>query len=175
MRRLEPLTADAAPEKSRELLAEIIGRRGSAGTMISTMAHSPALLEGYLAFSRAMKRIKLPRALSEKVSLAVQEWLGCATCLKAHTDAARAAGVSEADIALARQGVSADPRETALIAFAVRVLAEPSGLSDVDIEELRSHGWTDRAIADVVGLVSLNALTGSFNLVAGIEPATSPV
>jgi len=39
-----------------------------------------------------------------------------------------------------------------------------------DVAELRTHGWTDRVIADVVGLVSLNLLTGAFNLVAGITP-----
>jgi hypothetical protein len=32
--------------------------------------------------------------------------------------------------------------------------------------------WSDRVLADVVGLVALNQLTGSFNLVAGLEPAT---
>jgi hypothetical protein len=36
---------------------------------------------------------------------------------------------------------------------------------------LRAHGWRDRDVLDVVGLVALNVLTGSFNLVAGIEPA----
>ncbi|WP_084589988.1 MarR family transcriptional regulator [Lentzea albidocapillata] len=53
-----------------------------------------------------------------------------------------------------------DPREAALIAFAVRVLAEPSGISDDDVAGLRAHGWSDRVIADVVGVVALNLLTG---------------
>jgi hypothetical protein len=35
-----------------------------------------------------------------------------------------------------------------------------------------THGWSDRVLADVVGLVALNQLTGAFNLVAGLEPAT---
>ncbi|WP_410582015.1 DUF4396 domain-containing protein [Amycolatopsis sp. lyj-108] len=56
------------------------------------------------------------------------------------------------------------------MAYAVRVLAEPSSLGDEDIAELREHGWSDQIIADTVGLVSLNLLTGSFNLVAGLEP-----
>ena len=168
--RLPALEPANAPEKSRELLTDIIARNGSAGTMVSTMAHSPALLQGYLDLSRALKRVKLPRALSEKVSLAAQEWIGCGTCLAAHTEAARANGVSDSDIVLARQGTAVDPREAALIGFAVRVLAEPSGISDDDVAGLRAHGWSDRVIADVVGVVSLNLLTGAFNLVAGIQP-----
>lgn len=172
MRHLDPLEPARAPQRSRELLTEIIERRGSAGDMIRTMAHSPAGLQGYLDLSRAMKRTRLPWALSEKVSLAVQEWIGCALCLEAHAEAGRAAGLNETDIALARDGTATDQREAALVSFGLRVLAEPSSITNHDIAGLRAHGWSDRLIADVVGLVALNQLTGSFNLVAGIEPAT---
>jgi AhpD family alkylhydroperoxidase len=172
MRNLHPLDPAEAPDKSAELLNDIIGRRGSVGDMVSTMAHSPALLQGYLEFSRAMKRVKLPRPLSEKLALAVQEWIGCGTCLAAHTEAGRAAGLSETDITLARQGTSTDTREAALLTFAVRVLAEPSSLTSLDVTALRDHGWSDRIIAEVTGLVTLNLLTGAFNLVAGIKPTT---
>ncbi|GAA3670735.1 carboxymuconolactone decarboxylase family protein [Nonomuraea antimicrobica] len=171
MRRLTRLEPADAPGRSKDLLNDIIGRRGSAGDMVATMAHSPALLEGYLGFSRAMNRVKLPRALSEKVSLAVQERIGCGTCLQAHTEAARAAGLSDTDIALARQGTSTDAREAALVAVAVRVLAQPSSITDEDVAELRAHGWSDRIIAELPGLVALNLLTGAFNLLAGLQPA----
>lgn len=146
MQRLKSLDPADAPSKSAALLGDIIERHGSVGPMVSAMANSPALLQGYLDLSRAMKRAKLPRALGEKISLALQEWIGCALCLQAHTQAA-------------------------LIAYAVRVLAEPSSIGDEDVAELRRHGWSDQHIADTVGLVSLNLLTGSFNLVAGLEPA----
>ncbi|MFE3128435.1 hypothetical protein ACFXHD_34035, partial [Streptomyces hydrogenans] len=110
-RRLAALTPDQAQGRARELLGDIVERHGSAGEMVSTMAHSPAMIEGYLSLSRAMKRVKIPRALSEKLSLAVQEWIGCGTCREAHESAGRAAGLTESDIALARQGTSTDPRE----------------------------------------------------------------
>ncbi|WP_031009928.1 carboxymuconolactone decarboxylase family protein [Streptomyces sp. NRRL F-5727] len=169
-RRLPALTPDQAQGRARELLADIVERHGSAGEMVSTMANSPAVIEGYLSLSRAMKRVKIPRALSEKLSLAVQEWIGCGTCREAHEAAGRAAGLSESDIALARQGTSVDPREAALIGLALKVLAEPSALGDADVAEVRAHGWSDRVVAEVVGVVSLNLLTGAFNLLAGIQP-----
>jgi AhpD family alkylhydroperoxidase len=170
MPRLRALDPDQATSTAKTLLGSIVERHGDAGPMVRTMAHSPALLQGYLELSRAMKRTALPRPLSEKISLAVQEWLGCALCLQAHTAAARKAGVSDADIALARQGSATDAREATLITYAMRVLTEPSTITDDDIAELRRHGWSDRIIADVVGLVALNQLTGAFNLVAGLEP-----
>ena len=170
MARLHPLAPEQASGTARSLLAGIIDRHGDAGQMVRTMAHSPALLQGYLELSRAMKRSSIPRPLSEKISLAVQEWLGCALCLEAHSAAARTAGLSESDISLARQGTATDAREAALITYGMRVLTEPSTLTDTDVDELRAHGWSDRALADVVGLVALNQLTGAFNLVAGLEP-----
>jgi AhpD family alkylhydroperoxidase len=172
MRHIAPLAPADAPDKSRELLEPIISRHGSVGAMVATMAHSPALLQGYLDLSKAMKRVKLPRQLSEKLALAAQSWIGCGTCLAAHTEAGRAAGLSETDITLARDGTATDPREAALITYAVRVLAEPASINGDDVAELRGHGWSDRVIAEVVGLVTLNLLTGAFNLVAGITPAT---
>ncbi|MET8505100.1 carboxymuconolactone decarboxylase family protein [Streptomyces sp. NPDC004787] len=170
MRRLTALRPEQATGKARELLADIVERHGSAGEMVSTMAHSPAVLEGYLSLSRAMKRVRIPRPLSEKISLAAQEWIGCGTCREAHVAAGRAAGLTDTDIELARQGTSTDAREAALIAVALRVLAEPGSLADEDVAELRAHGWSDRIIAEVVGVVTLNLLTGAFNLLAGIQP-----
>lgn len=171
MKNIEALEIHEAPGKSRQLLEDIAARRGSVGEMISTMAHSPALLEGFLTLSRSMKRSKLPRTTSEKISLAVQQWIGCGACLQAHGDAARGLGLTESDIDLARRGTSADAREAALIQFALQILAEPSAITPAEVEALRGHGWTDRSIIEVVGVVVLNQMTGSFNLVAGIEPA----
>ncbi|MET9540501.1 alkylhydroperoxidase [Streptomyces sp. NPDC006553] len=169
-RRLTALTPEQAPGRAGELMTDIARRHGSVGETASTMAHSPALLDGSPNLSRAMKRVRIPRALSGKPSLAVQEWIGCGTCAEAHRAAGRAAGLSETDIELARQGTSTDPREAALIGLALRVLAEPGSLSDEDVAEVRAHGWSDRVVAGVVGVVTLNLLTGAFNLLAGIQP-----
>jgi alkylhydroperoxidase family enzyme len=101
----------------------------------------------------------------------VQVWIGCALCLAAHTAAGHAAGLTEIDVELARQGTATDAREAALLTYAVRILTEPASITDTDVADLRHHGWSDRVLADVVGLVALNQLTGSFNLVAGLERA----
>ena len=170
MPRFRPLDPEHASATAGALLNGIIDRHGDAGPMVRTMAHSPALLQGYLELSRAMKRAAIPRPLSEKISLALQEWLGCALCLEAHTAAGRSVGLTETDIALAREGTATDAREAALITYAVRVLTEPNTITEADIRELRAHGWSDRVVADVIGLVALNQLTGAFNLVAGLEP-----
>jgi len=162
---IDPEHAEGAVEQTLEELA----KRGPIGPMVRGMANSSALLRGYLDLSRAMKRSHLDRRVGERVSLAVQEWLGCDYCLAAHTEVARKAGLSEHDIALARQGTATDPKIAALVAFGQQVAAAPAEVTDEQVAGLREHGWRDEQVADVVGLVALNVLTGSFNLVAGIH------
>ncbi|MQA06496.1 MAG: alkylhydroperoxidase [Streptosporangiales bacterium] len=168
--RLAPLTPDTARGSARDVLTELTERHGQVGAMVRTMAHSPAVLGGYLGLSRAMKRSKLDRRVGERISLAIQEHQGCALCLAAHTSAARAAEVDDDEIELARLGTSGDPAVAAIVMFALQVHTAPASITDAQIAELRDHGYSDRELADVVGLVALNVLTGAFNLVAGLEP-----
>ncbi|MDQ4089855.1 MAG: carboxymuconolactone decarboxylase family protein [Actinomycetota bacterium] len=146
-----------------------MSRHGQVGTMIATMAHSPAVLAGYLDLSRATKRAKLDRKLSERVSIAVQARLGCRTCLDSHMEAAKGVGGSDDEIEVARTADSEDPRGAALLRFATKVLTEPASLDDDDdLMGLLHHGYSEQEVVDVVGIVALNQLTGSFNLVAGL-------
>lgn len=172
--RFEALTPDTATGRAADLLADIIDRNGSAGQMVRTMANSPAVLQGYLELSRAMKRSRVDRALSERISLAVQAELGCELCLDAHTEAAIAAGVEPYEIELAKQGTSSVADIAALVAFAQQVHTHPATVTADDLEALRGLGYSDRDLLDVVGLVALNVLTGTFNLVAGLEPLDHP-
>lgn len=166
--RFRPLTPNDAEGKAAELLGELVGRHGQVGDMVATMAHSPAVLAGYLGLSRAMKRAALDRGLTERVSIAVQAGLGCRTCLEAHMEAARGLGLGDDEIESARTGRSADPRAAALLDFAMKVFAAPVTVTDDDVVALLAHGYSEREIVDVVGIVALNQLTGSFNLVAGL-------
>ncbi|MEU0988250.1 carboxymuconolactone decarboxylase family protein [Streptomyces sp. NPDC005953] len=172
MPRLTRLTPDTAVGASRDLLAELVSRHGQIGDMVSTMAHSPAVLGGYLQLSRAMGRAKLNRTVSERISIAVQVLQGCGLCLDAHVSAARSMGVDEEEIERARSGTSADPAIAAIIALALQIYREPTSITDEQVIALREYGYSDRAIADVVGVVALNVLTGAFNLLAGLTPGS---
>jgi AhpD family alkylhydroperoxidase len=172
--RIAPIPMEDAEGKARELLDELTSRGGEPGRMVRAMANAPALLRGYLDLTRAMKRSHLDRRIVERINLAVHEWLGCDYCLVAHTKAARQLGLSDSDIALARQGTATDPKVASIVAFAQQVLAAPGEVSDEQVADLRANGYSDEQIAEVVGLVSLQLLSGAFNLVAGIHPETEP-
>ena len=169
MPRFEPVDPERAQGPASELLTELAARGGTPGPMLRAMANAPALLRGYLDLNRAMKRSHLDRRISERISLAVHEWLSCDYCIAAHTAAAKKLGLSERDIQLARQGTATEPAVAAILGFALQVLASPADISDADVDAVRGHGYSDEQIAEVVGLVALQLLTGAFNLVAGIE------
>jgi AhpD family alkylhydroperoxidase len=173
MRRLTAIEPVDATGRTRELLDEYAQRGGKPGAMVLTMAQSPTMLRAYMDLSRTMKRSHIDRRIGERISIAVQSWLGCDVCIEAHSDAARALGVPEREIALARLGTSAVPRIAALVAFGQQVHAAPDEVTDDQIEELRDLGFTDEQIAEVPALVALNVLTGTFNLTAGIHLNTT--
>ncbi|XCJ83831.1 carboxymuconolactone decarboxylase family protein [Ruicaihuangia caeni] len=173
MPRLSRLTPETAVGASRDLLGELVGRHAHVGDMVSTMAHSPAVLGGYLQLSRSMRRAKLDRKISERISIAVQAQQGCRLCLQSHVAAARSLGISDEGIELAHAGSSADASLAAIIVLGLQVYREPMSITDEQIDNLRAHGYSDREVADVVGIVALNILTGAFNLLAGLTPGNA--
>ncbi len=173
MSRLPLLTPQTAVGSAREMLGELVARHGQVGDMVRTMANSPAVLGGYLQLSRSMKRAKLDRRISERISIAVQSRQGCELCLDSHVAAARSLGVGDDEIDLARRGSSGDPAIAAMVAYGLQVYVEPTAITAIQVEELHDLGYSDREIADVVGVVALNVLTGAFNLAAGLRPVRS--
>jgi uncharacterized peroxidase-related enzyme len=169
MPRITPVESAEGPAKA--LLDDYAARGGQPGPMVRAMANAPALLRGYMDLNRALKRTRLDRRIVERINLAVHEWLGCEYCLVAHTRAARALGLDDAEIERARDGGASDPAVAAIVAFARRLITAPADVDDAQIAALRGHGYGDDQIADVAGLVALQQLTGAFNLAAGIEPA----
>jgi AhpD family alkylhydroperoxidase len=167
----ESLTPETAAGRSKDILTELTQRHGEVGAMVSTMAHSPAVLEGYLGLSKAMRRSKLSRAVSERISLAIQQRQGCEMCLGFHTAAAEAAGLSEDEILAARLGTSADPAAAEAIRFGMQIYSAPWSISNDDVDQLIKLGYSEREIADIVGIVALNVLTGAFNLATGVGVA----
>ena len=89
---IEPGTADKVTE---ELFATARRQIGGNSDMIRAMANGPAVLNGYLALSAALSGGRLGAAVREEIALAIAR--GGVT--QAQLDAARAAGLDDAEIA----------------------------------------------------------------------------
>jgi uncharacterized peroxidase-related enzyme len=168
MARINPVERNAN-SKTRELLGSVEKAMGMVPNMISTMAHSPAVAQAYLGFSRDLAGGSLPAALRERISLTVGEANQCDYCVSAHSLLGSKAGLSQADLLDARHGTASDEKANAALVFARKIVEDRGNVSDEDVEEVRRAGYTDGEIAEIVANVVLNIFTNYFNHVAETE------
>jgi len=166
MPRLRAVKTSEAKGKARELLEGVEESLGKAPNIMRTMANSPAVLEAYLAFNSALAKGSLSAKLREQIALAVGEANQCKYCLAAHTALGKMAGLGDAEIEDSRRGASSDGRTNAALGFARKVVRERGWVGDDDVATLRSAGFDDGAIAEIVATVAVNIFTNYLNHVA---------
>lgn len=166
MPRIAPVDPAAAGSGVQATLAAVQAKIGMTPNLFKTFALSPAVLNGYLAFSDALTGGALTAKQREIVSLAVGQANSCHYCLSAHTLLGKGAGLSPDAILAARKGKAADRIDNAVAALAQRIVDTRGQVSDADIAAARSAGLSDAHIVEVVANVALNALTNFTNNVA---------
>jgi AhpD family alkylhydroperoxidase len=169
MNQIDPSSATGSV---RTLLDGIAKKRGYLPPLMRVLAHSPAVLSGYIGFASAMARGALTIAMQERIALAVSQANNCRGCLAAHIGYAKVAGLTDEEIAAARSFSSADPKAVEVLSFA-RIMLETRGhLSDADRAAIHESGLGEEALVEIAALVALNILTNSVSSLAQIE-ATS--
>lgn len=169
MPRIQPVDPAQAAGKTKELLDAVQKKLGRVPNLMKTMAHSPSVLEAYLAFSGAMARSSLPITLREQLALAVGQANQCRYCVAAHTALGRKAGLTDAQLQESLQGKSSDSKTDAALGFAKKVAETRANVTDEDVAKLRQAGYGDAQIVEIAAAVSLNVFTNYFNHIA--DPA----
>jgi uncharacterized peroxidase-related enzyme len=165
-----PATIADAPEASRPLLDAVAKQLGSVPNMFRAISQSPHALEAYLAQSGALAKGTLPAATRERIALAVAEVNGCAYCLSAHTYLGRnLAKLDDAEITANRNGASNDPKADAAVRFAATVAKHRGHITDSDFTAVKTAGYTDAQVIEIVQHVALNTWTNVFNEVFQTE------
>ncbi len=163
MTRIAPLTLDSTTGKTKDLLTSAKAKLGMVPNMYATMAHSPAVLEGYLAFSGALSHTAIPAKAREAIAITIAEANGCDYCLSAHTLIGKGAGLSDAELNAAREGSASDPKLEAILHLARKINATRGRIADADLKAARAAGLTDPEILEVVAHVAINIFTNTFN------------
>lgn len=170
MPRIAPIDPATANDKARPLLDAVQANLGVTPNMMRTMAQSPAVLDGYLAFSGALAKGSVRPAVGELIALDIAEANACGYCLSAHSYlAANLLKLDDEKIQAARNGDSADPKVRAALQFASQVNEQRGQVTDEQVEAVRAAGHDDAAIAEIVAHVALNVLTNYFNIVSEVE------
>jgi|GEM_PF-3691063 AhpD family alkylhydroperoxidase len=101
MARLQPVTHETASEESKAVLDQVKKKMGGVPNIIATMANSPAVANGYLAFSAALAGGTFAAKTREAIALTVGQANECDYCLAAHTQLGKGAGGALATVARA--------------------------------------------------------------------------
>jgi uncharacterized peroxidase-related enzyme len=179
MSRLEtPSAIDQTPAASHAMLEAVKKQLGSVPNLFRLMAQSPATLEGYLGLSGALGKGALDAQTRTRIAMAVAEQNACEYCLSAHTYIGKnMAKLSDSELTDNRVGKSGDAKAAAALQFSNRVVATKGLVSDADLKQVKSAGYSDAQIIEMVGHVALNTFTNFLNGVAQTSvdfPVVSP-
>ena len=169
MQRLQQIDPKTATGPTKELLDAVKAKFGRVPALPRTFANSPALLKGYLGLSGALSEGVLSEQLREQISLAVSEANGCDYCVAAHTAVGKLVGLSEEQTLQSRKLKADDSETAAALTFVGQILEKRGWVDDEDFENIRSAGYSDEEIAEIIGVVALNFLNNYFNHAAGTE------
>jgi uncharacterized peroxidase-related enzyme len=165
---IDPITAQ--PEAAAALAKAKTAFGGAVPNLTRVMANSPAALHAYLDLTQALGAGLLASEVSERIALLVAEQNGCAYCLSAHTYIAEhALGLSDAEIAAARQGDSADSHIRSLLRLASAVNRGRGEVPEGVVEATRAAGVSDAEITEVVAHVAANAFTNYLAKAARVD------
>ncbi len=146
------------------LLAPIQQAFGVTPNMFKAVANAPAALKSMWAAFGALGSGSISPRLGEQIAVAVADRNACAYCLAAHTALGRKAGASAEDMAAAQAGQSADPQTAAALNFALQLVEQRGRVSAAAVQALRSAGFSDEQVVDIVAHVALNLFTNYINL-----------
>lgn len=156
-----------APERSAPVLRGAVSGGGQLPNFLGVLAGSPAALRAYARFRAELRHGRLGLATLERIGLAVADHYGSEAGIQMHARAARGAGLALDEVALARQFMSNDPREAALLRYLQALVVDGAPPMHLH-EEAREAGWDDEEILEAIAAVSMEAFTAMVNIAGEI-------
>jgi uncharacterized peroxidase-related enzyme len=169
MSRLPTIDPSEAADETKALLEKTQAQLGRVPNLYKTMANAPAALDGYLSFRAALVRGKLTNQLREQIALLVAQENNCEYCVSAHTFRGQKIGLAPEELLANREAHAADDKTTAALRFARNVSRAKGDIPDADLAAVRSAGWSDAEISEMVAHVALNVFSNYFNHIAQPE------
>lgn len=169
MTRLQAVDPATATGTQKEVLDQVAKKFGRIPNIFALMANSPAAVKAYLSFNDALAAGSLDAKVRELIAIACAETHSCEYCLSAHMAIGKSAGLTDNELKKAQQIQSDDPKADAALTFVRNLLLRRADLPDSDIDALRTAGFTDGEIAEIIATVSINIYTNYFNITAQTE------
>ena len=164
MTRIPVHTVESAPEGSRDALKALEAKFGKVLNIHGAMAHSPAVLQTYVAIQQVMQDTgTFDGRTREAIALAVADVDECSYCQAAHTAGGKAAGLSEQETIDIRRGQVEDPKLGALLVLVREQTGDVGTVQDSTWQAALDAGWTEAELTETSAHVALNLFTNYFN------------
>ena len=159
-----PALISDAPIDAQPSLETINNSLGSVPNIFRIIANSPATLDGLIGITSALSKGALPAATRERIAIAVAEVNSCQYCLAAHSYLGQKnAQLTVAEIARNRQGRSTDVKADVAVRFAKAIAENRGQVDDAIFNAVKSAGYDEAQIVEIIAHVALNTLTNYIN------------
>ena len=166
---------DPLPEDVAELFAKCEAKLGLIPNVLVAYAHRPEKLRAFsLMYNDLMLgESGLSKLEREMIAVAVSAENRCWYCLVAHGAAVRVlSGRPELGEAMAmnyRYG-DLEPRQRAMLDFAVKMTRESAAIEEPDREALRAHDLSDEDIWDIAAVASFFNMSNRMASAVAMQP-----
>ena len=167
--RIKQLNPDTTTGQAKELFDLVKGKIGFIPNLVKVFGNSPATLQAYLSLGEITSKGSFNNKLREQLALAIAEENACNYCLSAHTAIGKMNGLTEEQIDDSRKGTAQDEKVAKALEFAKIVTNKRGQVNASDLEAIKSSGYTDGEILEIVLNVVSNTLTNYVNHIAQTE------
>jgi uncharacterized peroxidase-related enzyme len=164
MSRVPLINPQDTTDERQVLLGQIHAAFGDTPNMFRAVANSTAALKSMWGSFGALGNGVIPAKLGEQIAVAIANRNACEYCLAAHTALGRKAGASSQEMTAAQGGESEDPKTAAALRFVLRVVEGRGQIDDADVQQLRTAGFGDEEIVEILAHVALNLFTNYINV-----------
>jgi uncharacterized peroxidase-related enzyme len=166
---IQPLDRNQVDAATGATLDAIKTKLGVLPNMFRTFAHAPVALNAYMQLSAVAAGSKLNARQREQIALAVGEANDCGYCVAAHSVLGQGAGLSAAQVELARDGQADSAADAAVLKLAQAIVRQRGHVAPTELDAFKSAGFSDGDVLEVLVVVMLNVFTNYTNHLAGTE------
>jgi uncharacterized peroxidase-related enzyme len=163
------------PDDIRERIETVQEKSGFVPNVFLALARRPDEFRAFFAYHDALmeKPGTLSKAEREMIVVATSALNACAYCVVAHGAILRirAKNALIADqVAVNYRKADLDPRQRAMLDFAVKVAESSHAIDDADYEDLKSHGFSDDDAWDIAAIAAMFAMSNRLANAFSIRP-----
>jgi uncharacterized peroxidase-related enzyme len=163
------------PDEVKELWAGPQERLGFVPNVLRIFALRPGLLLRWWAYYDELLRgdSGLSKAQREMIAVVVSVENRCQYCIVSHSAALRKLTkdpVLVDRLATGYKTAELEPKERAMLDFAVRLTTESHRMTEADVEPLREAGWTDEDVFDIAQVAAMFNFTNRLASGLGWQP-----